>query len=363
MSDTKQPASEQSSTPPTCEVIDPVEWYRREQPVYSRLAESVKSTLTSALIHAGIPFVDVACRPKEPESFKEKIDRKGYKNPQEQMTDLAGIRVIAFTESDVERVKELIDRAFHIHLEKSLDKGAELGKDRFGYRSVHFVCDLGDRRLTLDENTPFQNRVFEIQVRTVLQHAWAEIQHDRGYKFEGVLPADIERRLYAQAAILESVDREFDRLAREVDKHAKVSEAKTAAGDLDIEITSASLSAYVANLADLHDLSLIRMRGSKLMPALIMEMHNLGVLKINQLQKYFSEDYIASYNKYGLGGSNTDLVFTRRALMYEDLQRYVNESRFTWDATALNSYDVMKGKYDIQEVIDALLSRGVTINE
>jgi putative GTP pyrophosphokinase len=178
------------------------EWFARERPMFERFAGSVRTTLESLISQAEIEYLSVSARVKDPESFAEKINRKGYKDPQKQMTDIVGLRVIAYIETDVDRICKLITDGFNAHPDKSLDKRSELGKDRFGYRSVHYVCDLGQQRLALPENARYKDLVFEVQVRTVLQHAWAEIHHDRGYKFAGTLPPEFERHLFRQAAIL-----------------------------------------------------------------------------------------------------------------------------------------------------------------
>ena len=82
----------------------------------------------------------------------------------------------------------MITGSFNIDEKNSLDKKILLASDQIGYRSVHFVCDLGAQRSGLPEFKDLGGLKFEIQVRTVLQHAWAELAHDRNYKFSGTLP-------------------------------------------------------------------------------------------------------------------------------------------------------------------------------
>jgi putative GTP pyrophosphokinase len=195
--------------------------FAQERPRIERFTASVQSTLESLISQNGVEYLSVTSRVKDVESFTEKIARKGYADPFTQMTDHAGLRVVAYIETDADSICRLINAAFHVHSEKSLDKKDELSKDRFGYRSVHFICDLGPARLALPEYSGFSDLVFEVQVRTSLQHAWAEIHHDRGYKFAGTLPHELERHLYRQAAILEGVDREFARLAPDLDQYTR----------------------------------------------------------------------------------------------------------------------------------------------
>jgi len=73
----------------------------------------------------------------------------------------------------------------------------------------------------LPEYTACKDCVFEIQIRTILQHTWAEIEHDKNYKYSGVLPDEIERRLNLLSAVLESADNEFNTISQEIDNYTK----------------------------------------------------------------------------------------------------------------------------------------------
>jgi putative GTP pyrophosphokinase len=127
----------------------------------------------------------------------------------------------------------------------SSDKTEELGVNKVGYRSLDCIATLGKGRLKLPENRLFSNTCFEIQIRTILQHAWAEFEHDRNYKFKGLLPKNLRRRLSLVAGNLESIDREFDNLSKEIDAYSSEVEQRTSKGDLAIPIDSVSLTAYL----------------------------------------------------------------------------------------------------------------------
>ena len=81
------------------------------------------------------------------------------------------------------------------------------------------ICKLGKSRERLSEYMGLTNLPFEIQIRTVLQHAWAELAHDRSYKFSGKLRDDLQRRVNLCSAILEMMDREFVSIVKEVDEY------------------------------------------------------------------------------------------------------------------------------------------------
>ncbi len=125
------------------------------------------------------------------------------------ITDLSGIRVITYFSDDVDKVGSIIEQEFDVDHNKSVDKRKLLEPDRFGYLSLQLICRLSPDRLALSEYKRFYYHVCEIQIRSVLQHAWAEIQHDRGYKTPGSIPSQIQRRFSRLAGLLEIADDEF----------------------------------------------------------------------------------------------------------------------------------------------------------
>jgi hypothetical protein len=90
------------------------------------------------------------------------------------------------------------------------DKAAALVEEgRFGYQSIHYLVTLKETRTQLGEYAQFNRAIIELQVRTILQHAWAEIEHDIQYKSASTIPAEIGRRFLTLAGLLELADREF----------------------------------------------------------------------------------------------------------------------------------------------------------
>jgi ppGpp synthetase/RelA/SpoT-type nucleotidyltranferase len=92
-------------------------------------------------------------------------------------------------------------------MEKSDKAQALLEDEKFGYASIHYLVRLKVNRTDLSEYSRFKGLVAEIQVRTILQHAWAEIEHDIQYK--SAIPSSIRRRFMSLAGMLEIGDREF----------------------------------------------------------------------------------------------------------------------------------------------------------
>lgn len=222
-------------------------WYTENRQTYSNLAKKVETIIQELLDSEGVTYYSISSRAKDVESFVKKSQKDKYNDPKKQIQDLAGIRVITYVRSEVTKACDIIRPLFKIDEKNSVDKSSELGKDKVGYRSVHYVATLTDDRLVLPDYRMFKDLVFEIQVRTLLEHAWADISHDRSYKFKGDFPQeyDIERRFSLASATLELVDREFDSIVSTLDKYEKETEGKTRKGDLDLPINATSVSNYL----------------------------------------------------------------------------------------------------------------------
>jgi len=99
---------------------------------------------------------------------------------------------------------------FEVDWENSFDKRDIMQSNQFGYMSLHYVVSLSEPRASLSENQRFHECKGEIQIRSILKHAWAEIEHDLGYKTELEIPQQIRRRFTRIAGLLEVADSEFD---------------------------------------------------------------------------------------------------------------------------------------------------------
>lgn len=183
--------------------------YEGKRDLYASFATTM-GALISRLLHSdGIELHSIGNRCKTIQSFKGKIDRKDGYECLEQITDLAGVRLITHYEDDVGRVAELIESEFSIDVENSIDKRKALDPDRFGYLSLHYVISLSEGRAALKEYQSFSGMKVEVQIRSILQHTWAEIEHDTGYKSTVEVPKHIRRRFSRLAGLLELADQEF----------------------------------------------------------------------------------------------------------------------------------------------------------
>ena len=193
--------------------------YRKEYSVYEQYAKALKEVLERACKYSA-PEALVQSRAKTISSFAEKCARKyeKYKNAINQFTDLCGARVIVQTLEQVQAVRNFIEANFKI-IEKE-DKGLLLQQEEFGYRDMHYIVQL-KRNRNIGFSAEYFDRIgerkAEIQVRTWVQHAWADTLHDRMYKAKLKLSPEINRTGALLAAIMEDGDRTFSRLALKID--------------------------------------------------------------------------------------------------------------------------------------------------
>jgi ppGpp synthetase/RelA/SpoT-type nucleotidyltranferase len=176
----------------------------------------------------------------------EKVRREGkeYKKFSD-VTDLSGVRIICYYKDDVDKVAEIIKENFLVHHELSIDKREILDPDRFGYLSLHYVVELPQERVKLKEYARFKNLLCEVQIRTILQHAWAEIEHDLGYKSHIEVPRDIHRRFCRLAGLLELGDDEFYAIREDIARYTELIEVQLFSKPADILIDKVSLDQYV----------------------------------------------------------------------------------------------------------------------
>jgi ppGpp synthetase/RelA/SpoT-type nucleotidyltranferase len=177
-------------------------------------AEAV-NLVTNILDDAGINYLSVSGRTKSVASFAEKATRTAhgvrlYTDPLREIGDQLGVRVITYVRDDVAAVADLL--ADQVVVADDRDLGRETASEgRFGYASRHLQIVLDAARVGQPAYAQLEGRNVQVQIRTVLQHAWAEFEHDIRYK--GTVPDehthDFDRRFTLAAGLLELADQEF----------------------------------------------------------------------------------------------------------------------------------------------------------
>lgn len=198
--------------------------YRRRywdllHPIASALEALLKQQLSS------LPRIDrIVARAKSPSRFLAKAAKQlsngapRYPDPIVQIQDQIGARVIVHYTSDVSTVGKVVEEN-HRHIERR-----ELVPDddwKFGYVGEHYILalptDAVPKPIPLESAPEF----FELQIKTLWQHAWSEANHEIGYKSPDKLSSDQIRRLAFTAAQAWGADHIFNELVSEVrrDRH------------------------------------------------------------------------------------------------------------------------------------------------
>jgi predicted RNase H-like nuclease/ppGpp synthetase/RelA/SpoT-type nucleotidyltranferase len=217
---------------------DPVQRAIKEyadlHPELVEAAARAVSLVRKILDEAGINYLTIDGRAKGVASFAEKASRTGdgkmlYPDPLADIGDQLGLRVITYVRDDVEAVAGLLGAQLRVLDDRDLGE-LTASQGRFGYASRHLQVEI-------------EGRVVQVQVRTVLQHAWAEFEHDIRYK--GTVPAEhaseFDRRFTLAAGLLELADQEFSAI-----RDRLRAAAPAGAGDDGPRITPSELAAFLA---------------------------------------------------------------------------------------------------------------------
>ena len=207
--------------------------YHQFLPIYEQMAEVIPEKLKEFFAEAGIIVAAIEHRVKGEESLMGKLQLKGDKYQSiHDVTDVVGIRVITFYNDDVDKVASVLERLFEIDWENSIDKRKVHEIDSFGYLSLHYICRIPESAYTNPEHPELNQIRFEVQMRTVLQHAWANMNHDTGYKSGVDIPKVYKRNLSRLAGMLELVDDEFSRIRHELADYRRQVQNLVASGNL-----------------------------------------------------------------------------------------------------------------------------------
>mgnify|MGYP000309577246 CR=1 FL=1 len=211
-----------------------MEEYEKKEKAHYEAYEELLRGLLSWFVDQQLPMAGLKTRVKSVPALAEKLYRKRKKYSDaplyNDLTDLVGARLMVTTHGEVSQACRWIRRVFLVDEANSEDKLRSLRPTEFGYRSVHFVIQVPEDVLDraglpaqhperarwqqlvgkvnapkTGEATPFFRKA-EIQVRTYLQHVWAEVLHDRLYKTSLQLPPPVHREASRLAALLEKAD-------------------------------------------------------------------------------------------------------------------------------------------------------------
>lgn len=221
-----------------------MEDYHKQRDDFIRLGDIVHEILRNIASDSGILVMGIEHRVKSAESLEGKLYRKGdaYQSIDD-LTDILGARVICYFTDEVDKFGRQVEEAFVIDHDNSIDKRAVIRADAFGYLSLHYICSLPTDKGYPEE---YCGKRFEIQIRTILQHAWSIVNHDLGYKSEFGMPRVAAREFARLAGLMEIADDEFIRVRETMKNYTRETREKIINNEADdILIDIVSLNEYM----------------------------------------------------------------------------------------------------------------------
>lgn len=207
--------------------------YKRDWDKHNEFAACVLNMIKKALKDRQVFIAYSSSRGKDVESLEKKcnkmqINEDGepvykYSDFRSEIMDLSGVRIVTYLLEDIEEVSKIIRDLFDVIEEHSGNKLDLLAADRIGYLSVHYIIKLKEDKIVTGEEQ-YQDLLCEVQVRTVLEDAWAQVFHDRQYKAIATpapISNEIQRRTNLLSGNLELLDYQINELVKEYDKESQ----------------------------------------------------------------------------------------------------------------------------------------------
>jgi putative GTP pyrophosphokinase len=206
------------------------------------LSNATERLIRTILEEEKMPFQLVQARVKKRDKLRAKYCKsdKDYRSLDE-VPDVVGLRIITYHSDKIDQIAGIIGQEF-AQCGPLEDK--RLGKlDSFGYSAIHMDCMHLPKRAESTEYRRFANARFEIQITTILGHAWAEMHHP--WYDELNSPTEELRRFHRLAAVLELAEQEFLEIRKKKDDRERIASVRVAAKTPGTPVTSESLNALI----------------------------------------------------------------------------------------------------------------------
>lgn len=298
-----------------CQMI--MDEYFEKKESYEILKDKVLELLKEAIDKNGIFITGVEGRVKKADSLQGKLELKGSKYATiDDVTDVVGCRVITFYSDEVDRIAAFVENMFTIDGEDSVDKRKMLQLDQFGYMSIHYICQIPES-LYRDPERPELNDIrFEIQIRTALQHVWATIYHDTGYKSDIEVPKEYLRKLSRLAGLIEVADEEFRTIRDEIDAYRGQVKGLIKDGRFDdIDLNGDSFRGYLElKPFDKLNRNIAAINSAEIQSANLFEylhvLKKMGLKNLADVQAFIENNYDDAFRLavYQLSGKDIDII-------------------------------------------------------
>ncbi|NGZ06596.1 MAG: hypothetical protein G8237_09585 [Magnetococcales bacterium] len=187
--------------------------YDQQKKTYQDFLDRTLTLIQEFIVPDGPKVHSIIGRIKEKESLAEKLNqpKEAYARLND-IPDIAGIRIITYFEEEVQVIAEIIRREFNVSASPEHSKILSADPHRFGYHSTNLQVGLLDNRLELIEYRRFRGFLVELQIRSVLQHAWLEINKHLGFQTREHCPPQKQREYARITALFELADQELNQI-------------------------------------------------------------------------------------------------------------------------------------------------------
>lgn len=224
-----------------------IQEYLDKLEIFKIMETTVHDKLQSLIQENNIYVNAIESRIKSQASLTGKLLLKGHKyNRLCDITDILGVRVVTFYTDEVDNIALLIERIFDVDWQNSVDKRKIQDPHHFGYMSLHYICRI-PTSIYYDPAHPEVNEYrFEVQMRSALQHVWATIEHDIGYKSGVEIPERHLRNINRLAGLLELADEQFATLRKDVSNYRHKMQSLVHSGNFkDVELNGDTFRSYL----------------------------------------------------------------------------------------------------------------------
>ena len=282
------------------------EQFHERLPRLKELEKVVSKMLKDTLSRSGVALNTLEHRIKTEKSLIGKLERKGQKYKDiGDITDLFGIRVVTFFTDDVDKVAAIAKELFRVDWKNSEDKRKTHALTSFGYNSLHYICRLKEGDL---KDIPF-----ELQMRTILQHAWSAMEHDIGYKASVELPDEYLRQFSRLAGMLELADDEFSRIRTTMTNYSREIQALVESGRLEeVPLNTETFRKYL-NMAPFSRLNqrIAAVNQAEIFPAPLLSfcevLESIGLKTLGDVDEFIRTNEDDAYQLALAGLAMTDL--------------------------------------------------------
>lgn len=333
-----------------------LEEFRLIRPSLERMKEIVTSELSRAISENGLYVTAVESRVKTEKSLAGKLELKGSKYTfLSDLTDLFGCRVITFYTDDVDKIAAMVDRIFDIDWVNSVDKRKMHELDSFGYNSLHYVCRIPKTLYNDPEHPEINTYRLEIQMRTALQHVWATMYHDTGYKSGVEVPKEYLRNLNRLAGMMELADEQFSLIRTNINNYRRGVQKLVSSGRFDdVPLNGDSFKSYLElrpfdklvkkiaaiNQAEIHE--------SSILPYLQVFKH-FNFETLGDVDRFIKENSDDAYNLAVYQIGNTDLDIISSTVAVQDLCVVCILKKKGGAGGLKRMFDILGGRSDYNE--------------